>query len=166
MTASHAELQNGQSTDPLAYSALEQSSYPSDSLSTSLKDTSNLQTSPTEDYFKLTKTNPLPTPGRVSPPSHVQLPSLPLPLELALVTLQYLPTPILVLSSLKTILLANDSFGLLLGLNKYEVDEDDIDHEDKDVAVADLLEGQTLSQIGIDMVQDGQPIWVNWEVGS
>ena len=80
--------------------------------------------------------------------------------------LQYLPTPILVLSDFKTVILANDAMGLLLGLHRYQhEDGKDVDHLDKDVVVGDLLEGQTLSQIGVDMVQDGQPIWVNWEVG-
>ena len=68
--------------------------------------------------------------------------------EIALAALQYLPMPLLVLSSLKTVILANEAMGRLLGL-----------HRNTAVAevesVIDVLEGQTLSQIGIDMFQDG-----------
>lgn len=87
--------------------------------------------------------------------------------EAAFAALQYLPTPLLVLSSLKTVILANEAVGRLLGLDTLEESDvpgagGDGDHED--IQVADLLRGQTLSQLGIDMLQDGQQIWVSWEV--
>ena len=135
------------------------------SLADSLQVGSPYQISPTDDYFKLQPGQTHQNPGRVAPPSHVDLPTIPLGAELALTALQYLPTPLLVLSDLKTVILANDAMGLLLGLNKYEVEDGkDTEQQERDVAVGDLLEGQTLNQIGVDMVQDGQSIWVNWEV--
>ncbi|KAH0829440.1 ethylene receptor [Fonsecaea pedrosoi] len=74
--------------------------------------------------------------------------------EVALAALATLPTPILVLSSLKTVLLANSAVGRLLGAEQ----------NDPDFDVTDFLKGQTLSQLGIDMVSDGGvPIWVSWE---
>ena len=142
-------------------------SLESQSLARSLQDGSPYQISPTDDYFKLQPEQNQQNPGRATPPSYVDIPTIPLSAELALTALQYLPTPLLVLSDLKTVLLANDAMGLLLGLNKYEVDDSkDAEHEEKDIVVGDLLEGQTLSQIGVDIVQDGQPVWVNWEVSG
>ena len=135
------------------------------SLTDSLRAASPYQTSPSDDYFKLPLSDLNVKSGRISPPKHVDIPELPLGAELALVALQYLPTPLLVLADSKVIITANDAMGLLLGLNKYEIDDSKIaEQEEQDVVVGDLLEGQTLSRIGIDMVQDGQSIWVDWEV--
>lgn len=86
---------------------------------------------------------------------HLDLPHLPLPAETALAALQLLPTPLIVLSSLKTVVLANEAMGRLLGLN----DNTDLPYN----SVTDTLHGQTLSQIGIDMMSDGVPCWVSWE---
>ena len=68
--------------------------------------------------------------------------------EVGFAALRNLPIPLLVLSSLKVILLANDAMGRLLGLHADAASG----HQ---VTVTDLLRGQTLSQIGIDMLQDG-----------
>ncbi|KAK4942253.1 hypothetical protein LTR10_018010 [Elasticomyces elasticus] len=73
--------------------------------------------------------------------------------DIALATLSTLPTPLLVLSSRKTVILANSAVGRLLG----------IDQNGVNTTVTDILKGQTLSQIGIDMFSDGAPIWVSWE---
>ena len=70
--------------------------------------------------------------------------------EVALAALQYLPTPLIVLNSLKTIVLANEAMGRLLGLHDTDT-------------VGDELKGQSLSQIGIDMISDGVPVWVSWD---
>jgi PAS domain S-box-containing protein len=84
--------------------------------------------------------------------------------EVALSALQYLPTPVLVLSSLKTVVLGNEAMGRLLGLDVAgaldSVETGDGSHP---LSVTDVLRGQTLSQIGIDMLQDGRPVWVSWE---
>jgi PAS domain S-box-containing protein len=79
------------------------------------------------------------------------------PGQLAFSALQYLPVPTLVLNSLKTVVLANEAVGRMLG-----VVQDDVDEEDASTTL-ERLRGQTLSQIGIDMLQDGQPVWVTWE---
>lgn len=68
--------------------------------------------------------------------------------EIAFAALQNLPMPIIVLSSLKTILLANTAMGRLLGLAPDAA-------APQQHSVMDVLRGQTLSQIGIDMLQDG-----------
>ena len=101
-----------------------------------------------------------------SPPLFVNIPKMPSAAEAAFTALQYLPTPLLVLSSLKTVILANEAVGRLLGLDTLEESEVAAadGHGDSDIPVADLLRGQTLSQLGIDMLQDGQQVWVSWEV--
>ncbi|KAI6783107.1 Two-component system protein A-like protein [Emericellopsis cladophorae] len=80
------------------------------------------------------------------------------PGQLAFSALQYLPVPTLVLSSLKTVLLANEALGRMLGIVDDHLDEVDAS------TTLEHLRGQSLSQVGIDMIQDGQPVWVTWEV--
>lgn len=75
----------------------------------------------------------------------------------SLTALQYLPIPLLVLSSLKTIVLANEAMGRLLG----------IDFEStaaKGLSISESLRGQNMGALGIDIIQDGSPILVTWEV--
>lgn len=108
-----------------------------------------------------------PTPAFTEPPKdtmdlRINIPQPPVAAEVALAALQYLPTPLIVLTSLKTILLANEAMGRLLGLdngNEQGIEE----HQESNQTIADKLKGQTLSQIGVDIVQDGIPIWVSWE---
>lgn len=99
------------------------------------------------------------------PQLFVDIPKIPHAAEAALSALQYLPTPILVLSSFKTIILANEAMGRLLGLDS--LGEDNVQEDESRTpsrAREDLLRGQSLSQIGIDVIEDGQSIWVSWEV--
>ena len=101
------------------------------------------------------------------PPSlFVDIPKMPVAAEAALTALQYLPTPLLVLSSLKTVMLANEAMGRLLGLDLLEEDNDTEDTSQDNESVLEKLRGQSLSQLGIDLVQDGQQIWVSWEVSN
>lgn len=99
----------------------------------------------------------LPKPWKPNAPLQIEIPQLPKAAEIAFTALQYLPTPLLVLSSLKTVVLANEAMGRLLSLHL----EDAVDEDKR--TVAEILKGQTLSQIGVDMLQDGQPVWVSWE---
>ncbi|KAI9698529.1 MAG: hypothetical protein M1836_004110 [Candelina mexicana] len=77
--------------------------------------------------------------------------------DAALAALQYLPTPLLVLSSAKVVVIANQAMEDLL-------DPDQGDEDDKDLPTlqSNGLQGQSLSQLGIDLLQDGQPVWVSW----
>lgn len=136
----------------------------------------DLSTVPQEEFTSLKKSlsrisNHLPPPHDGSPPQvrghkrnassesfHINIPRMPVAAEIALAALQYLPTPLLVLSSLKTIVLANEAMGRLLGLWD-GVEERDESNE----STTDALKGQTLSQIGVDMISDGVPVWVSWE---
>ena len=81
--------------------------------------------------------------------------------DVALAALKYLPTPVLVLSSLKKVVLANEAMGRLLGI---ENSSNDLDESGNEMGGESLLRGQTLSQIGVDILQGGQPIWVSWDV--
>ncbi|KAF4975234.1 hypothetical protein FZEAL_7941 [Fusarium zealandicum] len=79
------------------------------------------------------------------------------PGQLAFSAMQYLPVPTIVLNSLKTVVLANEAMGRMLGIVTEDSDEEDA------TATIDRLRGQSLSQVGIDILQDGQPVWTTWE---
>jgi PAS domain S-box-containing protein len=81
------------------------------------------------------------------------------PGQLAFSALQYLPVPTIVLNNLKTVVMANEAVGRMLGIISPELDM----NGDK-IDTLDELRGQSLSQVGIDMLQDGRPVWVTWEV--
>lgn len=81
------------------------------------------------------------------------------PGQLAFTALEFLPMPVIVLNNLKTVVLANDAMGRMLGLSG-----DDSHDSKQDVSsITDKLRGQTLSQVGVDMLQDGRPVWISWE---
>lgn len=89
-------------------------------------------------------------------PFRLTMPSLS-PGQLAFSAMQYLPVPVIILNDLKTVVLANEAMGRMMGLVT-----DDSSDEDAATAV-ERLRGQSLSQVGIDMLQDGRPLWVTWE---
>lgn len=80
------------------------------------------------------------------------------PGQLAFSTMQFLPVPILVLNNLKTVVLANDAMGRFLGQPSETTDS-----LDGGPTAMDMLRGQTLPQVGVDVLQDGRPVWVSWE---
>ncbi|OJD29247.1 histidine kinase hhk6p [Diplodia corticola] len=111
-------------------------------------------------YFDLHDRDP-PSPGSAhSEPLSIIIPPTPTTTAMALATLQYLPVPLLVLSSLKRVVLANEAMGRLL-----EPDRPTADEKDRDAVqtVTDELHGQTMPELGIDMLQDGSPIRISWE---
>ena len=63
----------------------------------------------------------------------------------------------------KTVVLANEAMGRLLGMLGEEEEEDDNAGQNVASMVLGRLHGQSLSQVGIDMLQDGRPVWVPWE---
>jgi hypothetical protein len=86
----------------------------------------------------------------------MQLPS-PTTTMASLTALQYLPVPVLVLSSLKTVVLANEAMGRLLG----------IDFESTalhDSSISEVLQEKSIGDLGIDILQNGSPILISWEV--
>jgi len=98
-------------------------------------------------------------------PFSIQIPAAPSLPDTAFTALQYLPMPVLILSSLKTVILANEAMARLLYGDSDPLEEEGI-KQGGTAFKRDLLLGQTLSQLGVDMVQNGTPIWVNWEVST
>ena len=87
--------------------------------------------------------------------------------SIAFVSLMHLPIPVIVLSATKTVILANDAMGRLLGLTDDHYDgEMDTEGGDEDTSriCIDNLIGQTLSQVGIDAMRDGRRLALDWEV--
>lgn len=93
--------------------------------------------------------------------------------NVAFTALEYLPMPVLVLSSVKTIVLANESMGKLLGIEM----NDDHDHHENDAAdgatldrvesgrarsATNILYGASLTELGLDLIQGGNPVFVAW----
>lgn len=89
----------------------------------------------------------------------LRTPGPPTPAEVALSAMQYLPYPLVVLNSHKTVVMANDAMSRLLGLE----DQDGDTASEQGILAVDRLQNQTLSQMGIDMLQDGRPVWVTWD---
>lgn len=88
--------------------------------------------------------------------SLMQLPS-PTTTMASLTALQYLPVPLMVLSSLKTVVVANEAMGRLLG-----IDFESTAHHD--LSISEALQDKSMGDLGIDILQNGSPILVSWEV--
>ena len=85
--------------------------------------------------------------------------------ELAFVALQCLITPLLVLSSSKTLVLANDAMRSLLAWDDFEEYQTNPKNDDqRESKREDRLYGFSLSQIGIEIVQEENQKWPRWEV--
>lgn len=89
-------------------------------------------------------------------PFRLSMPSIS-PGQVAFSAMQYLPVPVIILNNLKTVVLANEAMGRMLGIISDDLSDEDVS------TTMDKLRGQTLSQVGIDMIQDGRPVWVTWE---
>jgi len=73
----------------------------------------------------------------------------------AFTALQYLPVPVLVLSAQKTVVLANEAMGRLFGIDL---------EGDHDLSIAEALQDKTMGDLGVDILQNGSPILITWEV--
>lgn len=102
----------------------------------------------------------------------IRIPPAQLHSHMAFTALQYLPMPVLVLSSNKAVVLANEAMGHLLGLKPDDPSDEDADidmspiqQEDSQDAksATDLLYGVTLGQLGLDLLQNGGPMFVAWD---
>ncbi|KAF4555997.1 Two-component system protein A-like protein [Elsinoe fawcettii] len=106
--------------------------------------------------------------GRCSSMS-IQLPPSQTAVDMAFTALQYLPMPLLVLSSEKRVILANEAVGRLLQIDsnqRHELDPNghNLSRMDSGFRTAtDVLHGTPLSALGIDLLQNGAPVWVTWE---
>lgn len=99
------------------------------------------------------------TPGSVhSDTSSLQLPSAPSATMVALTAMQYLPVPILVLSSEATVMIANEAMGRLLGIDFEATAVEGL-------TVTEALLGKSMGELGIDIIlENGSPMLISWDV--
>jgi len=101
----------------------------------------------------------------------IQMPASQFAVDMAFTALQYLPMPVLVLSADKTVVMANEAIGRLFGIDLDDIDEpqplfnpDDFTKGDTGPQSAtDILYGYSMGELGIDVLQNGNPIWVTWD---
>jgi hypothetical protein len=89
---------------------------------------------------------------------HLRMPGTTSSAEIAFSAMHFLPYPVIILNGFKTVALANEAMARLLG-----VDELQGDTVSDDIMSTDRYKGQTLGQLGIDMIKDSRPVWVTWE---
>lgn len=77
---------------------------------------------------------------------------------LAAPALQFLPTPLLVLSADKRVVLANRAMGRLVDVAQWP------DRGGRNATIADVLRGLSLDELGIEMLQQGRLAWVSWDL--
>ncbi len=87
----------------------------------------------------------------------VNIPKTPDMADAAFAALQYLPTPLLVLSSAKTVVMANQAMESLLEQGTGEEGDNE-----PPTSQSNGLQGRSLSQLGIDLLEDGRPVWLSW----
>ncbi|KAI7307085.1 hypothetical protein KC315_g13913, partial [Hortaea werneckii] len=125
-----------------------------------------------EDYFSADgSVGDARSPGRPRHAMSIRIPPPQHKADMAFTALQYLPTPVLVLSSRKTVVLANEAMGRLFGVDPAaQLDVSGLDSEDlskvdsQDLqSPTDILYGTTLAQLGVDLLLNGNPVFVAWE---
>lgn len=125
----------------------------------------------TGGYFDLENSNDEEFDGN-SPtsPMSIRLPPAPGQADMAFTALQYLPMPVLVLSQKKTIVLANEALGRLLGIDLQRPYTSPSDNDDaqrrnsQDIRDATgVLYGIPMSALGMDLLQNATPVWISWD---
>lgn len=99
---------------------------------------------------------------RTHPTSHPP-PTVPPPpsgASLAFTALQFLPTPLMVLSRDKTVVLANEAMGRLLGMEP----PTQAGRPTPQPSITELLYGKCLSELGVNVLQRNSPLMINWEL--
>ncbi|SMR51223.1 unnamed protein product [Zymoseptoria tritici ST99CH_1E4] len=113
--------------------------------------------------------------GTASPPARrraslaIRIPPNQMKTELAFAAMQYLPMPVMVLSSTKNVIMANEAMGRLLGIDpeyEHETSETDLlgqldGREEK--SATETLYGATMAELGVDLLQNGNAVFVAWE---
>ncbi|KAH0609175.1 uncharacterized protein H6S33_001403 [Morchella sextelata] len=88
--------------------------------------------------------------------------------SLAFTALQFLPTPLLVLGRNKTVVLANEAMGRLLGMEPPNQNVNRLAgaavKEPSSPSITELLQGKDLSELGVNILQRDSPLWVSWEL--
>lgn len=86
--------------------------------------------------------------------------------EMAFTAMQYLPMPIIVLSSRKTIVLANEAMGRLLGVNvnRYATEGPHERRASQDArSTTDILYDTPMGALGMDLLHHASPVWISWD---
>ncbi|THY75273.1 hypothetical protein D6C87_00535 [Aureobasidium pullulans] len=99
-----------------------------------------------------------------SSPLSIRIPSGPTMSETAFAAMQYLPMPLLVLSSEKTVVLANEAMGRLLGIDLQlpAVDSAGSNEQEDASSASDILGGVPMDSLGMDLLQNANPVWMRW----
>ncbi|KAG9819890.1 hypothetical protein KCV05_g17977, partial [Aureobasidium melanogenum] len=101
-----------------------------------------------------------------SSPLSIRIPSGPSMTDTAFTALQYLPMPVLVLSSEKTVVLANEALGRLLGIDLQQqmtLDNAGANEQEDVRSASDVLAGVPMDCLGMDLLQNANPVWMRWE---
>lgn len=75
----------------------------------------------------------------------------------SLTALHYLPMPLLVLDAHKSVVLGNEAMGRLLGID-FECTAF------QGSSITEILQGKAMSELGVDLLQNGSPLLITWEV--
>lgn len=134
---------------------------------------------PPEDYFSTDGSEDGPTLSPIARNASlsIRIPPSRSATDMAFTALQYLPMPILVLSSDKRIVLANEAmgrlFGIGVGLDGEKLgDGEKMGEEDNAFlpsasptarSATDILYGTALAELGLDLLQGGSAVFVAWE---
>lgn len=123
-----------------------------------------------EDYFSADgSVEGARSPGRRRASLSIKIPPSQPKADMAMAALQYLPMPIMVLGSDKSVVLANEAMGRLLGVDvdaaQHSPGSDGLTLTDSEGprGATDILYGTTLAQLGVDLLLNGSPVFVAWE---
>lgn len=137
------------------------SSLQADALASPDPSPASLVLSDADGYFDMhTEGTHSPTSLRSAGVSSIEMMSAPATTMAALTALQYLPMPVLVLDAAKNVVLANEAMGRLLGIDPSELENDD----GAVATVTDILWGQHMAHLGIEILAHGSPVLVSWDV--
>lgn len=94
-------------------------------------------------------------------PMSIRLPPAPGLTEMAFTAMQYLPMPLIVLSSQKTVVLANEAMGRLLGVDVHRQPSGRCDSQDR--SATDIMYGTPMGALGMDLLHHASPVWISWD---
>ncbi|PWW73294.1 hypothetical protein C7212DRAFT_218172 [Tuber magnatum] len=83
--------------------------------------------------------------------------------SLAFTALQFLPTPLLILSQNKKVVLANEAMGRLLGVESTGRSANRVGGTLPEPSITEILYGEGLGDLRFAVLQRKWPLWVSWE---
>lgn len=152
------ESSPSKNTDPRSENAFEDPSIEFTSSPETVSNSASNMEEAAGGYFNLRETGPQSS-SSLSEAAPLKMSSIPSPSAAALTALQYLPVPVLVLTAEKTVIVGNEAVGRLLGINPQDTNRDST----MQLSVSEILRGRPIGQLGIDILQEGSPIRMDWE---